>query len=140
MTLKWLRLQAIFNIFKIYSDLTWKFGLALKLRPESAIIKMGLSLVMAKAKIDNIGSKNPKLYFSSGLFWDVQDIDIKDHADFVIARILDFGDENDLQKLRRIYPDEKLIEVVEHRKGLSPMTRRYWSVYFNLCQQDENDV
>lgn len=95
---------------------------------------------MTNANRKNSGSKNPRLFFSSGLFWDSQDIDIKDHADFIIARILDFGDEKDLQKLREIYPDEKLIEVVKHRKDISPMTRRYWSVYFNLCQQDENDV
>jgi hypothetical protein len=77
-------------------------------------------------------SKDPKIIFNQGLFWDSENIDLDQHADYVIARVLDFGDEEDLKKLRLIFPDEKLIQVIKTRRGLHPMTRRFWSVYFNL--------
>ncbi len=51
---------------------------------------------------------------------------------YFIARVLDFGDEKDLKTLREIYADKKLIGVVRKRKGLLSMTRRFWSVYFNI--------
>jgi hypothetical protein len=76
--------------------------------------------------------KDAKRLFDPTLFWDAESVDIEQHADYVIARVLDFGDENDLKKLRKIYTDEKLIGVVKERRGLLSMTRRFWSVYFNI--------
>jgi hypothetical protein len=76
--------------------------------------------------------KDAKRLFDPTLFWDVESVDIEQHADYIIARVLDFGDENDLKKLRKIYTDEKLIGVVKKRRGLLSMTRRFWSVYFNI--------
>ena len=83
---------------------------------------------------------DPKSYFGPGLFWDTEEIDLIKNADFIIARVLDFGDQKDLKKLRDLYQDDKLVEVIRNKKGLHPMTRRFWSVYFNLPQQDQADV
>jgi len=76
--------------------------------------------------------RNAKLIFDPTLFWDAESVDIEQHADYVIARVLDFGDEKDLKILRKIYTDDKLIGVVKERRGLLSMTRRFWSVYFNI--------
>jgi len=81
-------------------------------------------------KMNNI--KDPKRLFDPTLFWDAESVDIEQHADYIIARVLDFGDEKDLKTLREIYADEKLIRVVKGRRGLLSMTRRFWSVYFNI--------
>lgn len=70
--------------------------------------------------------------FDPSLFWDAESVDIERHADYIIARVLDFGDEKDLKALRGRYSDEKLIEVVKGRRGLLSMTRRFWSVYFDI--------
>jgi hypothetical protein len=78
----------------------------------------------------------PKTIFNPVLFWDAGDIDLERHADYVIARILDYGDERDLKALRRIYPDEKIIHVVKTRKGLSPRTRCFWSLYFKIRPEE----
>jgi hypothetical protein len=78
--------------------------------------------------------RNPKTLFSPGLFWDSEKMDLDLHADYVIARVLDFGDEEDFKKLRLLFPDEKLINVIQTRRGLHPMTRRCWSVFFKLPQ------
>jgi hypothetical protein len=76
--------------------------------------------------------KDAKRLFDPTLFWDAESVDIEQHADYIIARVLDFGDEKDLKTLREIYADEKLIGVVKERRGLLSMTRRFWSVCFNI--------
>ena len=78
------------------------------------------------------GIKDARRLFDSTLFWDAKSVDIEEHADYIIARVLDFGDEKDLKTLREIYADTKLIGVLRKRKGLLSMTRRFWSVYFNI--------
>jgi hypothetical protein len=70
------------------------------------------------------------------LFWDVKRIDINKHADFIIARVLDYGDQKDLRNLRKIYPDEKLIHVVKNRRGLLPETVNFWSLYFHIPKSE----
>ncbi len=83
---------------------------------------------------------DPKLLFDPTLFWDVEIIDIDRHADYVIARVLNFGDEKDLKNLRELYSDDRLIKVIKNRRALLPITRRFWSVYFNISLLDERDV
>ena len=85
---------------------------------------------MTDIKMNSI--KDAKRLFDPTLFWDAESVDIEQHADYIIARVLDFGDEKDLKTLREIYADKKLIGVVRKRKGLLGMTRRFWSVYFNI--------
>ncbi|MEW6327026.1 MAG: hypothetical protein AB1487_05450 [Thermodesulfobacteriota bacterium] len=78
----------------------------------------------------------PKTIFNPVLFWDGGEIDLEKHADYVIARILDYGDERDLKALRRLYSDEKIIQVVKTRKGLSPRTRSFWILYFQIQPEE----
>ncbi|MFH1147990.1 MAG: hypothetical protein V1736_09835 [Pseudomonadota bacterium] len=74
--------------------------------------------------------------FNPALFWDAGEIDLEKHAGYVIKRILEFGDEKDLKALRRIYADEKIIQIVKYSRGLSPRTRRFWCVYFRVSFKD----
>ena len=83
---------------------------------------------------------NAKLIFDPTLFWDAENIDTGRHADYVIARVLDFGDEKDVKRLREIYSDDELINVIRTRRGLLPITKRFWSVYFNIPLMEEGDV
>jgi hypothetical protein len=92
---------------------------------------------LADIKKDDI--KDAKRLFDPTLFWDAESVDIEQHADYVIARVLDFGDEKDLKTLRALYTDNKLIGVVKKRKGLLSMTRRVWSVYFKIKLPGLND-
>lgn len=85
---------------------------------------------MTDIKMNSI--KDAKRLFDPTLFWDAEAVNVEQHAEYIIARVLDFGDEKDLKTLREIYADNKLIEVVRKRKGLLSMTRRFWSVYFNI--------
>jgi Family of unknown function (DUF6922) len=82
------------------------------------------------------GISNPKNIFNSNLFWDAENIDIEQHAAYIISRVLDYGNERDLKILREIYLDEKLIEVIKKRRGIMPKTARFWSVYFKIPVQE----
>ena len=73
-----------------------------------------------------------KSIFRPSLFWDVDEIDAAEHAHYVIARILDYGDMEDVRKLRDLYPDEKIIETVRTRRNLLPKTGKYWAVKLNI--------
>lgn len=85
---------------------------------------------MTDTKMNSI--KDAKRLFDLTLFWDAESVDIEQHADYIIAKVLDFGDEKDLKTRRGVYADEKLIGVLKERRGLMRMTRRFWSVYFNI--------
>ena len=54
------------------------------------------------------------------------------HAAYVIARVLDFGNIEDVHALRKIYPDEKIVETVRTRRNLLPKTGKYWAVKLNI--------
>lgn len=73
-----------------------------------------------------------KSIFSPSHFWDAGEIDTAEHAVYVIARILDYGDMEDVRKLRELYPDEKIVETVRTRRNLLPKTGKYWAVKLNI--------
>jgi len=56
---------------------------------------------------------HPKDIFNPVLFWDAKEINLETHANYIIARVLDYGDEHDVKALRGIYADEKIINVVK---------------------------
>jgi len=93
---------------------------------------------LTEIKIESI--KDAKKIFDPTLFWDAESVNIEQHAVYIIARVLDFGDEKDVKRLREIYSDDELINVIRTRKGLLPITKRFWSVYFNIPLREKGDV
>ena len=83
--------------------------------------------------------RDAKSIFDPTLFWDAREIDIRRHAEYVIARVLDFGDEKDVKKLREMYSDANLIDVMRKKRGLLPITKRFWSVYFKIPFKEEGE-
>ena len=75
---------------------------------------------------------NVKLIFRPSIFWDADNIDADKHAAYVIARVLDYGDIEDVRKIRELYSDEKIIETIRTRRGMFPKTGKYWAVKFNI--------
>jgi hypothetical protein len=73
-----------------------------------------------------------KSLFRPTLFWDADEIDSVQHAAYVIARVLDYGDVNDVRVLRGLYPDRKIIDVIISRRNLLPRTGKFWAVKFNI--------
>ncbi len=75
---------------------------------------------------------NARKIFDPSLFWDAEDIDLDKHAGYVISRVLDFGNEQDVKAILEIYGKEEIIRVIKSRKGLLPKTGKYWAIKFNI--------
>jgi len=87
-------------------------------------------------KEEEIKSKNPRKIFRPALFWDAVDIDMGQHAAYIIARVLDYGNEKDVRALRSIYSNEQLIEAIKKRRGMMPQTAKFWALYFNIPPEE----
>jgi hypothetical protein len=71
-------------------------------------------------------SNRPSPIFNKRIFWDVdfEKIDYDAKARFVIERIFERGDVDDIRNCRRYYGDEKVTDVLLNAKFL-PETRMY---------------
>ncbi len=58
--------------------------------------------------------------FNQRIFWDVdtKTLDYEQHAAFIIARVFERGDVEDIRQCRRFYGDEKVREVLLNAKYL----------------------
>jgi hypothetical protein len=71
-------------------------------------------------------SEKAKPVFHKRIFWDVnfEKIDYDAKASFVIERVFERGDVDDIRNCRRYYGDDKVREVLLKAKFL-PLTRLY---------------
>ena len=70
--------------------------------------------------------------FRQSLFWDVDPttIDPKKHAHYIIERILDFGNDREIQWLMNHYPSKLIGEVVKTSRTLHAKSRALWSLLY----------
>jgi len=66
------------------------------------------------------------------LFWDVDrtTLDLHKHARFIVRRILEFGDLDDLQWALEQYGREYIASVAASARGLDPKSANFWRNYF----------
>jgi aromatic ring-cleaving dioxygenase len=71
------------------------------------------------------------LFRHSPASWDVHPatLDPHDHADWVIARILQIGQWSDWLALFRLYPPARIQRALDHRR-VFPHVRSFWQTYF----------
>ncbi len=69
-----------------------------------------------------------KMILRQSLFWDVdaKDIDLEKDARYVIERIMDLGMDDEVKWMRRQYSKEKLRDVAEKSRALSPQSKNLW--------------
>lgn len=79
---------------------------------------------------------NNKPLFDKRIFWDVdfEKLDYANKAAFIIERVFDRGDVEDIRQCRRYYGDEKMKTVLTNSKWLS-----LHSVYL-ACALFENEL
>jgi hypothetical protein len=67
-------------------------------------------------------------------FWDADPaaIDLRRHAAYVIARILETGSLRAVWWLQRQYPTGTILHVLASNKGLSARSRHFWSAWFEV--------
>lgn len=66
--------------------------------------------------------------FRQSLFWDTdpKNIDVKKHARYIIERILDFGDDEEVRWLWNFYDKNLLRKSIIKSRSLRPETKKLW--------------
>jgi hypothetical protein len=64
-------------------------------------------------------SAKPKPIFHKRIFWDVnfENLDYENKANFIIERVFERGDVEDIRNCRRYYGDEKLVMHLQKQNG-----------------------
>ena len=73
-----------------------------------------------------------KSIFSPVLFWDAEQIDSKKNAGYIISRVLDFGDIEDVLNLQNLYSETEIAQVIRTRRGISPKTGKFWAIKLGI--------
>lgn len=70
------------------------------------------------------------------LFWDVVEINPEKNRNFIIERILNFGDKEDFVWAMNFYGEKAVKERVLKSKNLDKKSCFFWCQYFNLRQRE----
>jgi len=73
-----------------------------------------------------------------GLFWDVDMaiLDKDQHQQFIIERILKYGNPKSIQWLLANYHDTEIITVVKSGKNLDKKTANYWAIHYHIPKEE----
>ncbi len=68
------------------------------------------------------------------LFWDAdpRKIDVRQHARYIIERVLETGGLEALWWIQRLYPTSLIIEACEMSRKVSPKSRNFWEIWFGI--------
>lgn len=68
--------------------------------------------------------------FRHSLFWDTNPewIDTEKNAQYIIERVLDFGNDKEVRWLRNFYDHSLIKRVVEKSRSLRPETKNLWNL------------
>lgn len=68
--------------------------------------------------------------FRQSLFWDVnpKNIDPKRHKRYIIERILDFGNDDEVRWMWHYYSKRLIRDVVKHSRVLHSKTKSLWTL------------
>lgn len=72
--------------------------------------------------------------FRQELFWDVnpKTIDFKRHARYIIERILDFGNDDEVRWMWHYYSHDLLKDVVKNSRVLHLKSRAFWALMLKI--------
>ncbi|HAV92170.1 TPA: hypothetical protein DCW38_03200 [candidate division WOR-3 bacterium] len=71
-------------------------------------------------------------YFDRVYFWDYINIKLDKHYKYIIARILDYGQWEDVRTLQKLYTKEQIIETIKTSRYLSKKTANYWAIKYKI--------
>ena len=68
--------------------------------------------------------------FRQSLFWDTNPewIDTKKNAQYIIERVLDFGNDKEVRWLRNFYNLSLIKKIVAKSRSLRPKTKNLWNL------------
>jgi len=75
--------------------------------------------------------------FLKKYFWDVEFSKLNKtvHSQFIIERILEYGDEKAVRWLRENFSPQKIKNVLTTSKTLSQKSANFWQIIFNLKRE-----
>ncbi|MBD3366006.1 hypothetical protein GF360_01540 [candidate division WWE3 bacterium] len=67
-------------------------------------------------------------------FWDtpLENISIDKHYKFIIERILEWGDLEEIKWLNKTYDRKKIVETLKNSKNISPKTGNFYALYYKV--------
>lgn len=73
------------------------------------------------------------MQFRQSLFWDTdpKKLDINKNAKYIIERIMDFGNDDEVRWMRQQYPKSLLAEVCQTSRQLHTSSRTLWTILTN---------
>jgi hypothetical protein len=77
-------------------------------------------------------AKKKLIKFRPELFWDVnpKNIDPKKHAQYIIERVLDFGDLDEMRWLAGYYPKKFIKDTMRDSRVVGDKSKNLWSLVF----------
>ena len=75
-----------------------------------------------------------KISLNKDIFWDVkiENLDYQKDADFIIERVLNYGNKRDYQKIKEIYGFSKIKNIAKKINYISKKNLNFWSIIFNI--------
>ena len=72
--------------------------------------------------------------FRQTLFWDVDPakIDTKKNAQYVIERILDFGNDREVRWMLENYNKSTLKKIIANSRSLTPQSKSLWTLMLKI--------
>jgi hypothetical protein len=70
----------------------------------------------------------------STIFWDtaINNIDLKSHGQYVMEKVLEFGDLDAFNWMRDVYPGWRIKETLLISRSISEKSRNFWSIWFEV--------
>jgi len=83
-------------------------------------------------------AKKAQHFFDPSLFWDtnINSIDIKKHAKFIIERVIKRGTRSDWETTLKLYGKETVRNHALTIRSLDPKSLNYLSIYFNTKKEN----
>ncbi len=77
---------------------------------------------------------NPISNFRDSLFWDTnpKHLDTGKDAQFIIGRVLDFGNLKEWRLIEQLYGKEKIIKVVMDHVFIDPRSANFWALILSI--------
>jgi len=78
--------------------------------------------------------KQSKVKLDKTLFWDIDinDLDFKKNTQFIVSRVLQWGDMEDYQQIKKYYGLSKIKNIAPKVKYLDRKSLNFWSQVFNI--------
>jgi len=72
--------------------------------------------------------------FLKSYFWDVdfQQLDIKKHRQFILTRILNYGDKKAIEWAKKIFSKNEIKKTILSSRSLDRKSLNFWSLIFGL--------